>query len=78
MPSTTPAPERAPRGTGAEEPARRAAGEPMRALLAACAAAEAVSTPPERRPAAAAPGEGPGTTGTPNGVGGTHRARRAA
>ncbi|WP_380278800.1 hypothetical protein [Kitasatospora purpeofusca] len=52
MPSTTPAPEREPRGTGAEGPDRRAAGEPMRALLAACAAAEAVSTPPERRPTA--------------------------
>ncbi|GAA1390722.1 hypothetical protein GCM10009639_19770 [Kitasatospora putterlickiae] len=50
MPSTTPAPEREPRGTGAEGPDRRAAGEPMRALLAACAAAEAVSTPPGRRP----------------------------
>ncbi|MFD0272494.1 hypothetical protein ACFVHB_01135 [Kitasatospora sp. NPDC127111] len=49
MSSTTPAPERAPRGAGAGEPARSVQGEPMRALLAACAAAEAVSTPPERR-----------------------------
>ncbi|MFF8771586.1 hypothetical protein [Kitasatospora sp. NPDC015120] len=54
MPSTTPAPEREPRGTGAEGPDRRVAGEPMRALLAACAAAEAVSTPPGRRPAGSA------------------------
>ncbi|MEV7596397.1 hypothetical protein AB0O91_03300 [Kitasatospora sp. NPDC089797] len=47
MSSTTPAPERAARTAGAGESARRAPGEPMRALLAACAAAEAVSTPPE-------------------------------
>ncbi|WP_406113432.1 hypothetical protein [Kitasatospora purpeofusca] len=78
MPSTTPAPERAPRGTGAEEPARRAAGEPMRALLAACAAAEAVSTPPERRPAVPALGEGPGTSGPSPSSGGAHETRRAA
>ncbi|MGW2544322.1 hypothetical protein ACWC5I_26425 [Kitasatospora sp. NPDC001574] len=52
MSSTTPVPERAPRGAGAGEPARRAPGEPMRALLASCAAAEAVSTPPRRRTAA--------------------------
>ncbi|WP_327677823.1 hypothetical protein [Kitasatospora sp. NBC_00458] len=51
MSSTTPAPERAPRGAGAGEPARRDRGGPMRALLAACAAAEAVSTPPGRCPA---------------------------
>ncbi|MFE5579746.1 hypothetical protein ACIRYZ_08825 [Kitasatospora sp. NPDC101155] len=50
MSSTTPAPERAARDTGAGESARRAPGAPMRALLAACAAAEAVSTPPEPRP----------------------------
>ncbi|MFF2745225.1 hypothetical protein ACFVVA_06760 [Kitasatospora sp. NPDC058048] len=50
MSSTTPAPERAVPAAGAGEPARRAPGEPMRALLAACAAAEAVSTPPEPRP----------------------------
>ncbi|MEU9074868.1 hypothetical protein ACFYUY_16500 [Kitasatospora sp. NPDC004745] len=50
MSSTTPAPERAVRGTGAGESARRAQGAPMRALLAACAAAEAVSTPPEPEP----------------------------
>ncbi|MFE6051978.1 hypothetical protein ACFQ6N_14560 [Kitasatospora sp. NPDC056446] len=50
MSSTTPAPERAVRAAEAGESARRAAGEPMRALLAACAAAEAVSTPPEPRP----------------------------
>ncbi|WP_406199473.1 hypothetical protein OH807_16985 [Kitasatospora sp. NBC_01560] len=49
MSSTTPVPERAPRGTGAGEPARSVRGAPMRALLAACAAAEAISTPPERR-----------------------------
>ncbi|MEV6972973.1 hypothetical protein [Kitasatospora sp. NPDC093806] len=79
MPSTTPAPERAPRGTGTEEPARRAAGEPMRALLAACAAAEAVSTPPERRSVAAAAGDAaePGTPDAPAG-GGAHGTRRAA
>lgn len=47
MSSTTPAPERALHAAGAGESARRAPGEPMRALLAACAAAEAVSTPPE-------------------------------
>ncbi|MFF1906575.1 hypothetical protein [Kitasatospora sp. NPDC058218] len=52
MSSTTPAPERAPRGTGAGEPARSVQGGSMRALLAACAAAEAVSTPPERRESA--------------------------
>ncbi|MQS12651.1 hypothetical protein F7Q99_10205 [Streptomyces kaniharaensis] len=50
MSSTTPAPERTVRGTGAGESARCAPGEPMRALLAACAAAEAVSTPPEPEP----------------------------
>ncbi|MER7750438.1 hypothetical protein [Kitasatospora sp. NPDC097643] len=50
MSSTTPAPERTARGTGAGESARSAHGEPMRALLAACAAAEAVSTPPEPQP----------------------------
>ncbi|MGA5820417.1 hypothetical protein ACPC54_21440 [Kitasatospora sp. NPDC094028] len=50
MSSPTPAPERAVRPAGAGEPARRAPGEPMRALLAACAAAEAVSTPPEPAP----------------------------
>ncbi|MBD0692813.1 hypothetical protein [Streptomyces sp. CBMA123] len=50
MSSTTPAPERAVRTAGAGESAHRAPGEPMRALLAACAAAEAVSTPPEPRP----------------------------
>ncbi|MBV2154404.1 hypothetical protein [Kitasatospora sp. SUK 42] len=50
MSSTTPAPERAARTTGAGEPVRRAPGEPMRALLAASAAAEAVSTPPEPQP----------------------------
>ncbi|MEV7021061.1 hypothetical protein [Kitasatospora sp. NPDC093558] len=50
MSSTTPAPERAVRTAGAGESARRAPGEPMRALLAACAAAEAVSTPPEPAP----------------------------
>ncbi|MET8542188.1 hypothetical protein ABZW03_16240 [Kitasatospora sp. NPDC004799] len=50
MSSTTPAPQRAVPAAGAGEPARRAPGEPMRALLAACAAAEAVSTPPEPRP----------------------------
>ncbi|MGW3038843.1 hypothetical protein ACWC9T_02110 [Kitasatospora sp. NPDC001159] len=50
MSSPTPAPERAPRGTGTGESARRAPGAPMRALLAACAAAEAVSTPPEPQP----------------------------
>ncbi|MBP0452506.1 hypothetical protein J5Y04_23605 [Kitasatospora sp. RG8] len=59
MSSTTPAPERAPRGTGAGEPARSVQGAPMRALLAACAAAEAVSTPPERR-------EGAGAAGVPD------------
>lgn len=47
MSSTTPAPERAVRAAGAGESAHRAPGAPMRALLAACAAAEAVSTPPE-------------------------------
>ncbi|MEV7777909.1 hypothetical protein [Kitasatospora sp. NPDC088351] len=57
MSSTTPAPERAPRGTGAGESARRAQGEPMRALLAACAAAEAVSTPPVPERGKAAPVE---------------------
>ncbi|MER5356164.1 hypothetical protein ABT093_38330 [Kitasatospora sp. NPDC002551] len=72
MPSTTPAPEREPRGTGAEGPDRRAAGEPMRALLAARAAAEAVSTPPGRRPAA-----GKARTGEPA-DGGAHDTRRAA
>ncbi|MEU6234705.1 hypothetical protein [Kitasatospora sp. NPDC047058] len=61
MSSTTPAPERAPRGTGAGEPARSVQGAPMRALLAACAAAEAVSTPPERGGNA----ELPGTPGEP-------------
>ncbi|MFJ2866257.1 hypothetical protein [Kitasatospora sp. NPDC087314] len=50
MSSTTPAPERAVHGAGAGESARRAQGEPMRALLAACAAAEAVSTPPGPEP----------------------------
>ncbi|MFI2607038.1 hypothetical protein [Kitasatospora sp. NPDC018619] len=50
MSSTTPAPQRAVPAAGAGEPARRAPGEPMRALLAACAAAAAVSTPPEPRP----------------------------
>ncbi|MFE7590581.1 hypothetical protein ACFU6K_14370 [Kitasatospora sp. NPDC057512] len=50
MSSTTPAPQRAVTAAGAGESARRAPGEPMRALLAACAAAEAVSTPPEPRP----------------------------
>ncbi|MFI6153433.1 hypothetical protein ACIBCA_12130 [Kitasatospora sp. NPDC051170] len=50
MSSTTPAPERAARPAGAGESARRAPGESMRALLAACAAAEAVSTPPEPEP----------------------------
>ncbi|MFD8704744.1 hypothetical protein ACFV1W_19335 [Kitasatospora sp. NPDC059648] len=50
MSSTTPAPEHAAHTAGAGESAHRAAGEPMRALLAACAAAEAVSTPPEPRP----------------------------
>ncbi|MCX5212427.1 hypothetical protein OG689_24610 [Kitasatospora sp. NBC_00240] len=61
MSSTTPAPERAPRDR-AGEPARPAPGQgrlpdeaaaaaprpgaAMRTLLAACAAAEAVSTPP--------------------------------
>ncbi|MFI6845448.1 hypothetical protein OG535_16115 [Kitasatospora sp. NBC_00085] len=54
MSSTTPDPERAPRGTGAGEPARSVQGAPMRALLAACAAAEAVSTPPERHESAEA------------------------
>ncbi|MFE2723673.1 hypothetical protein [Kitasatospora sp. NPDC059327] len=49
MSSTTPAPERAPRDAGAGEPTRSVQGGPMRALLAAWAAAEAVSTPPERR-----------------------------
>ncbi|RKT17434.1 hypothetical protein BX285_1811 [Streptomyces sp. 1114.5] len=58
MSSTTPAPERAVRDAGAGESAPRAAGEPMRALLAACAAAEAVSTPPEPKPGQA---EEPGT-----------------
>ncbi|MEU8921722.1 hypothetical protein AB0D10_12430 [Kitasatospora sp. NPDC048545] len=58
MSSTTPAPERAARAAGAGEPARRAPGEPMRALLAACAAAEAVSTPPGPEPRQA---EEPGT-----------------
>ncbi|MFF2656940.1 hypothetical protein ACFVUH_06195 [Kitasatospora sp. NPDC058032] len=72
MPSTTPAPERAPRGTGAEGPDRRAAGEPMRALLAACAAAEAVSTPPGRRPAEEPRAEEPPADG------GAHETRRAA
>ncbi|WP_037898978.1 hypothetical protein [Streptomyces sp. NRRL S-350] len=56
MSSTTPDPERTVRAAGAGEPARSAAGEPMRALLAACAAAEAVSTPPEPKPRQA---EGP-------------------
>ncbi|MGW4894215.1 hypothetical protein ACWEQL_18380 [Kitasatospora sp. NPDC004240] len=46
MSSTTPAPERAPRDARAGEPVRAAQGTQMRALLAACAAAEAVSTPP--------------------------------
>ncbi|MFE4974578.1 hypothetical protein ACFRAR_21025 [Kitasatospora sp. NPDC056651] len=50
MSSPTPAPQRAVRVAGAGESARRAPGEPMRALLAACAAAEAVSTPPEPEP----------------------------
>ncbi|MER7843121.1 hypothetical protein ABTZ03_04135 [Kitasatospora sp. NPDC096077] len=50
MSSPTPAPERATRTAGAGESVRRAPGEPMRALLAACAAAEAVSTPPEPAP----------------------------
>ncbi|MER7702701.1 hypothetical protein ABTX81_07375 [Kitasatospora sp. NPDC097605] len=72
MPSTTPAPEREPRGTGAEGPDRRAAAEPMRALLAACAAAEAVSTPPGRRPAANPRPEEPPVDG------GAHDTRRAA
>ncbi|MFB6892212.1 hypothetical protein ACFCX4_23210 [Kitasatospora sp. NPDC056327] len=76
MPSTTPAPERAPRCTGTEGPARRAAGEPMRALLAACAAAEAVSTPPGRRPAGHA-GDGP-ADGSAHGTGAAHEPRRAA
>ncbi|MFG3226649.1 hypothetical protein ACGF07_17920 [Kitasatospora sp. NPDC048194] len=61
MSSTTPAPERSARDTGAGESARRAPGAPMRALLAACAAAEAVSTPPEPEPRQA---DEPGT-GTP-------------
>lgn len=52
MSSTTPAPERAVRPAGAGDSARRAPGESMRALLAACAAAEAVSTPPEPEPRA--------------------------
>ncbi|MFJ7908331.1 hypothetical protein [Kitasatospora sp. NPDC096204] len=50
MSSPTPAPKRAVPAAGAGDSARRAPGEPMRALLAACAAAEAVSTPPEPRP----------------------------
>lgn len=50
MSSTTPAPERAVRAAGAGESARCAPGEPMRALLAARAAAEAVSTPPGPEP----------------------------
>ncbi|MFB7126965.1 hypothetical protein DR950_21885 [Kitasatospora xanthocidica] len=50
MSSTTPAPQRAVTAAGAGESARRVPGEPMRALLAACAAAEAVSTPPGPRP----------------------------
>ena len=51
MSSTTPAPERTPRDR-AGEPARpvpgaaSVTGPAMRTLLAACAAAEAVSTPP--------------------------------
>ncbi|MFI6445520.1 hypothetical protein [Kitasatospora sp. NPDC050543] len=54
MSSTTPAPGRAPRDR-VGEPARTAPGVPMRALLAACAAAEAVSTPPERLPSVPVP-----------------------
>ncbi len=53
MSSTTPAPERAPRDRAGEavRPAPGSAtasvtGSAMRTLLAACAAAEAVSTPP--------------------------------
>ncbi|MFJ9693547.1 hypothetical protein [Kitasatospora sp. NPDC101183] len=53
MSNPTPAPERVERTAGAGESVRRAPGEPMRALLAACAAAEAVSTPPEPGPRAA-------------------------
>ncbi|MFJ4595552.1 hypothetical protein [Kitasatospora sp. NPDC088861] len=61
MSSTTPAPKRAGHGAGAGESARRVQGAPMRALLAACAAAEAVSTPPEPEPRRAEAPE----TGTP-------------
>ncbi|WP_033213957.1 hypothetical protein [Kitasatospora phosalacinea] len=47
-PQRTPAPAQAP----VAEPERTAAAPvPMRALLASCRAAEAVSTPPERRAA---------------------------
>ncbi|MFC8453974.1 hypothetical protein [Kitasatospora sp. NPDC057223] len=52
MSSTTPAPERAPRDGAGEAAARpvpgsaSVTGPAMRRLLAACAAAEAVSTPP--------------------------------
>ncbi|WP_371481061.1 hypothetical protein [Kitasatospora sp. NBC_00315] len=70
MSSTTPAPERAPRdragevarsAPGAVPPADPAdapgpgAGVAMRTLLAACAAAEAVSTPPAYRRQGARP-----------------------
>ncbi|MFF1870070.1 hypothetical protein [Streptomyces sp. CB03911] len=72
MSSTTPAPERASRDR-AGEPARPASGQgrrpdeaaaaaplpgaAMRTLLASCAAAEAVSTPPGRRGTAGRPAE---------------------
>ncbi|MFC9325371.1 hypothetical protein [Kitasatospora sp. NPDC057015] len=71
MSSTTPAPERAPRdragesarpasgapghGQGAGPAAAAQPGAAMRTLLAACAAAEAVSTPPGRRGPAGRP-----------------------
>ncbi|MEV6208386.1 hypothetical protein [Kitasatospora sp. NPDC051914] len=58
MASTTPAAAPEPQDRP-DEPAIRADQVPMRALLAACASAAAVSTPPERprpaRPEPAAP-----------------------
>ncbi|MFB7944637.1 hypothetical protein ACFC6L_06915 [Kitasatospora phosalacinea] len=48
-PERAPAPTQAPAPAPAVEPERAAAAPvPMRALLASCRAAEAVSTPPER------------------------------
>ncbi|MFJ6383098.1 hypothetical protein ACIQI7_24240 [Kitasatospora sp. NPDC092039] len=73
MSSTTPAPQRAVPAAGAGDSARRAPGEPMRALLAACAAAEAVSTPPEPGAVPDEPGAVP--DGGPSGHGERPEAR---